>query len=435
MTPWLVRIILAVLALEAGVCVAFLADDWDPLRKKEEIFFETVLSKTRSGQDFVLDKSPPISRVHLVRPLKEGAVQPYFHIPVDEKSTEVLESYPPSPTDWHALLKHMHEVGCKIAAIEQPMSWEGDDLYHWGRLASLDRSLALYETAVLTVDLQRLPKHEAIPEYLRRTAIPLSNVNGELGSLVRVNRVLHAPSATAAQNIRFSFRVQESAEGVAPQFVRWDDYLIPSFPLAVAMAHYKIPPDRVKIELGRHIRLGDGPIIPIDEIGQLQMKLVERPQRAEISAEIAVLKSEIPQTRISGGSTIPRCALFTNAGADNPSPWDSHNHLQKIISSFDVLPRPDGTELHHRLTIAGEIALLGLIAITAAFLASIPKLLRNFSFLILTLLLPALLVALFVGSHKWTPFAPVLATILVGWILATRMARHLPSPKVARTEC
>jgi hypothetical protein len=424
MTPWLVRIILAVLALEAGVCVAFLADDWDPLRKKEEIFFETVLSKTRSGQDFVLDESQPISRVRLVRPLKEGAVQPYFHIPVDEKSTEVLESYPPSPTDWHALLKHMHEVGCKIAAIEQPMSWEGDDLYHWGRLASLDRSLALYETAVLTVDLQRLPKHEAIPEYLRRTAIPLSNVKGELGSLVRVNRVLHAPSATAAQNIRFSFRVQESAEGAAPEFVRWDDYLIPSFPLAVAMAHYKIPPDRVKIELGRHIRLG-----------QLQMKLVERPQRAEISAEIAVLKSEIPQTRNSGGSPIPRCALFTNAGADNPSPWDNHNHLQKIISSFDVLPRPDGIELHHRLTIAGEIALLGLIAIMAAFLASIPKLLRNFSFLILTLLLPALLVALFVDSHKWTPFAPVLATILVGWILATRMARHLPSPKMARSAC
>ena len=39
MTPWLVRLILALLALEAGVCVAFLADDWKPLLQKEDALF------------------------------------------------------------------------------------------------------------------------------------------------------------------------------------------------------------------------------------------------------------------------------------------------------------------------------------------------------------------------------------------------------------
>ena len=426
MNPWIIRIILATLALEVGVCVAFLADDWGPLRKREDVLFETLLRATRSEKEFVLDDSQPVSRVRLVRPLKVGALQPYFHISVSESSTEILESYPPSPLDWHYLLKHMHAVGCEVAAIEHPLSWEGDDLYHLSMLGNLNNSLALYETAVLTVDLKRLPKQRPIPEYLRSSAIPIANVRGELGSLVRVNRVLHAPSATATPNIRFSFRVQESVEGVTPEIVRWGDYLIPSFPLAVAMAQNKIPPDQVKVELGRHIRLGDGPVVPIDDIGQFKMALIDRPRRAEIPAQDAVLQSEVAQTRKSVRSIIPRCALFTDAGADNPSPWNNHNHLQKIVSSFDLLPRPDGIEQHQRLTLAGEIALLGLVAVLAALLTGIPRMLRHFSFILLAIALAALLIVLFIWLQKWTPIAPILATIAVGWILSTRMARYLP---------
>ena len=55
MKPWLVRLVLAVLALEAGVCVAFLADDWKPLREQENVFLERLLTTSRADDDFVID--------------------------------------------------------------------------------------------------------------------------------------------------------------------------------------------------------------------------------------------------------------------------------------------------------------------------------------------------------------------------------------------
>lgn len=431
MKSWLVRLILAVLALEAGVCVAFLADDWGPLREKEEMIFTHLLTSSREGEDFVLDDSQPISRVRLVRPLVQGNIQSYFHIKVDEQSAEELD-YPLEPENWWGLLNHIHEVGCEVAAIEEPLSWEGEDVHHLGRLGTLDTALSQFETAVLTVDLKRLPKGDPLPDYLRRSTIPLANVRGELADLVKVNHVLLPPSATPADNIRFSFRVQESAEKYKPEIVRWGDHLIPSFPLAVAMAQAKVSPHEVKIELGRHIRLGDGPIIPIDEIGALRMDLIANPRRAEILAQDAVLSRQVPQTRKAIGSeNIPRCALFTYGGSENPSPWNSNGHLQKIISSFDVLPRPGGVETLQRLNVPGELALLALVAFIAALLASLPGVWRHLTFLVFTVLLVALILALFVTSQKWTPVAPVLATIVVGWVLATRMKRYLPARKPA----
>ena len=90
MKPWLVRLVLAVLALEAGICVAFLADDWKPLREQENVFFERLLTSSRAGDDFVIEDAQPVSRVRLVRPLVEGQAQPYLHIKIDEQAGEEL---------------------------------------------------------------------------------------------------------------------------------------------------------------------------------------------------------------------------------------------------------------------------------------------------------------------------------------------------------
>ena len=428
MKPWLVRLVLAVLALEAGVCVAFLADDWKPLREQENVFLERLLTRSRAGDDFVIDDSQPVSRVRLIRPLVDGQAQPYLHVKIDEQAGEEL-NYPLEPEDWWGLLNHMHEVGCRVAAIEEPLSWEGEGLAHLGRLGSLNNALSQFETVVLTVDLHRPKIGQPIPPYLKRSAIPLRNVKGEVGRLVRVNRIVLPPSASPAPNLRFSFRLQESMEGARPEFVRWGDYLIPSFPLAVAMAQANVPPDRVRIELGRHIRLGDGPIIPINELGELQIELVEETAHIERSATQAYVPSQVNDTReaIAEQSTgVPRTVLFTDASPENPSPWDNNLQLQKMVSSFDILPRPEGMEAHQRLGVIDEVALLGIIAVIAALLLGIPGIFRHLSFFLLLAALPALLIALYLGSQKWTPFAPVVTTALVGWLLAIRMARYLP---------
>ena len=428
MTSWIIRLILAILALEAGVCVAFLADDWKPLREKEDALFERLLSRSREGDEFVIDEVNPTPRVRLVRPLVEGTAQPYLHVKVNEQAAEDLH-YPLEPEDWWGLLNPTHQVGCRVAAIEEPLTWEGEGVAHLGRLATFNTALSQFETVILTVDLHRPPKGQPIPAYLQTSAIPLSNVIGETGRLVRVNRVLLAPSATAAPNIRFAFRLQESIDDARPEILRWDDYLIPSFPLAVAMAQANVSPDQVHIALGHHIRLGDGPIIPINEIGELQIELTEGPAPIERLAIEAYSPSQIENTHEAikeKTNTVPRCVLFTDASRDNPSPWRKSLHLQKIVSSLDALPRPEGVETHERLGVMDEVVLLGIIAVIAALLLGLPGIFRHLSYFALLIALPALLVSLYLGSQKWTPFAPAVATALTGWILAIRMARYLP---------
>ncbi len=440
MSSWIVRLILAILALEAGICVAFLADDWKPLREKEDVIFERLLSRSRDSDEFLIDKVKPTPRVRLVRPLVGGSSPPYLHVKVDEQAAEDLH-YPLEPEDWWGLLNHTHEVGCRVAAIEEPLTWEGEGVAHLGRLATLTTALSKFDTVILTVDLHRPPRGEAIPDYLQASAIPLSNVTGETGRLVRVNRVRLPPSATAAPNVRFAFRLQESVEAARPEILRWDDYLIPSFPLAVAMAQANVSPSQVHITLGDHIRLGDGPIIPINEIGELEIELNDAPVHIERLAIEAYSPSQVENTHEAiraGASTIPRCVLFTDASPDNPSPWGKSLHLQKIGSSLDALPRPEGVETHERLGVVDEVVLLSIIAVIAALILGLPGIFRHLSYLVLLIALPSLLVTFYLGSQKWTPFAPAVATALTGWILAIRMARYLPprrrrSPEPAGT--
>jgi hypothetical protein len=83
-------------------------------------------------------------------------------------------------------------------------------------------------------------------------------------------------------------------------------------------------------------------------------------------------------------------------------------------------------ETHQRLGVMEEVALLGIIAVIAALLLGLPGFFRHLSYFALLVALPVLLVALYLDSQKWTPFAPAVATVLTGWILATRMAGYLP---------
>ena len=57
MTPWIVRLVLAFLALEAGICVALLSEDWKPLREREDLLFQRLLTKSRKGETLVFDLS------------------------------------------------------------------------------------------------------------------------------------------------------------------------------------------------------------------------------------------------------------------------------------------------------------------------------------------------------------------------------------------
>jgi len=431
MTSWLTRLILFVLALEAGICVAFLAEGWEPLREKEDAIFARLLADSREGEEFLIDNPQPSLRNRLVRPLVPGTARTYLQVTVDERAAEDLH-YPLEPEDWWGLFNHAHQVGSRIAAIEEPLSWKGEGVAHLGRLASLNTALSQFETVVLTVDLDRMQRSQPIPTYLQAYAIPLSNVTGETNSLIDVNRVLFPPSVTPAPNVRFAFRPRKDTGTDKLAILRWGNHIIPSFPLAVTMAQSNVAPHEVHITLGQNIRVGDGPIIPIDEFGALEVETVKHPNAIERLAIEAYSPIQVESTRAAISEktdTIPACVLFADPGSQASPALQKKNTALQMIASLDRLPRPDGVESHQRLALPNEVALLGVIAVIAALLLGLPGPLRHLSYLGLLIAVPALLANLYLQSQQWTPFAPALATALAGWILAIRMARYLPPRK------
>ena len=431
MTSWLTRLILFVLALEAGICVAFLAEGWEPLREKEDAIFARLLASSREGEEFVIDNPQPSLRKRLVRPMVPGTARTYLQVTVDERAAEDLH-YPLEPEDWWGLFNHAHQVGSRIAAIEEPLSWKGEGVAHLGRLASLNTALSQFETVVLTVDLDRLQRSQPIPTYLQACAIPLSNVTGETNSLIDVNHVLFPPSVTPAPNVRFAFRPREGTGTDNLAILRWGDHIIPSFPLAVTMAQSNVSAHEVHINLGQNIRVGSGPMIPIDEFGALQIEPVNPPIAIERLAVEAYSPSQVASTRAAISEktdTVPACVLFADPGSQASSALQKKNTTLQTIATLDRLPRPEGLETHQRLTLLKEIALLGMIAVVAALLLGLPAALRHLSYAGLLVAVPALLANLYLNSQQWSPFAPGLATALTGWILAIRMARYLPPRK------
>ena len=103
--------------------------------------------------------------------------------------------------------------------------------------------------------------------------------------------------------------------------------------------------------------------------------------------------------------------------------------MLQTIATIDTLPSPTRVEQHQRMRLRDEILLLSAIAVIAALLIGLPAFLRHFSYLLLLIAFPALLIEIHKGTERWTPFAPAVATALTGWILATRMTRYLPSRK------
>ena len=266
-SPWIIRSILALLALEVGVCTAFLADYWPPLRTRENALAHVFLAATRDNREFVLDPSLSSQRVRLVRPLEAGTPKSYLQVDITDDPERVFEENPPSATDWAVILNNARKVGLSTAAIDHPLTWEDAGEIP---LLALDHELSTFDHSVLCVDLRRDAdtRAEALPSYLARHAVPLANLTGPPGNLPRVNRTVLPSSADGDANTIFAFRLLENeirpddAQLPAPPpraFARWDDALIPSFPVALAMAQHEVAPKDVHIELGHQIRLGAPP--------------------------------------------------------------------------------------------------------------------------------------------------------------------------------
>lgn len=428
-SPWIARILLTLLGVQAGVCVAFLADIWTPLQQAEEATFRNILD-TNGNLGHILDPSAPVDRKRVTRPLITGASANYLRIDITEDKERPWESFPQGPNEWAVLLNEARGDPPGVVAIDHPLTWEGEPGV---MLMNLDDKLAKYDRTVLCVDLRRSPVGEPLPAYLRPSAIPLDRLSNKSSALPRVNQVVFPPSTTSAPNILFGFRIlenEETADELPPAFARWDDVLIPSFPIALAMAQHNVSPEEVQITLGSHVRLGNGPIIPLDEFGRILLPhdaqghlLLAPPSQRTMSYATAedVIDGEIDLNFLSVHS--PDTTLFTKASGTAAAPWGDPTALMNIATVIDSFPRPGPAKDHPRFPLWLETALFLLIAGIGAACLHFRPLARHLLFPLLTLTILAVLMVLLQKQGTWSPFTPILACGLTTWALSTYLSR------------
>ena len=69
-SPWIARILLTVIGVQVGICTAFLAEEWRPLKEREETAFRRIVD-ARSPGGHILDASHPTDRSRVMRYLEQ----------------------------------------------------------------------------------------------------------------------------------------------------------------------------------------------------------------------------------------------------------------------------------------------------------------------------------------------------------------------------
>ena len=413
--PWIARILLAALTLEMGLMCSLYTGDFPFLHRVEEGVFRFLLSRAREvkSEEVILEINSEGDQWSL-RGLKAEEVGSPWAVVEVPFTSELFDGSEPSPSEYAILLAKLHQAGARQLAFTQSLTWkEAPEL----ELLALDSALRPFSNILLPVDVTEVPRPENLPGWLKHSLIPMERLQGDASRLPLVNQIVISPSVSGRAGLVFALPdfggrdLQFRAPERLPLFARWEDQILPSWPLALAMRLEGVSSDELEIEPGRHLRLGkDGPVIPLDDFG-----------RAKVPAELPRFEEELISAKTLfpiGEAKLP--VLLEGAVVlDSTSP-QAKMRGQRLLSEAQALrqfPRPGREEVFRRLSLKWEIFLyleIALVAIFALHLRPMPQLIA------LAVLCVALLVFILGLLHwrsLWTPVLPLVAASTMSWCL------------------
>ena len=270
----------------------------------------------------------------------------------------IFQSSPPSPVDMSLILRNLHRLGAGKAALATILAWPEPDMIS---ITALEISMQPFERILTTAPLTRGAVPESIPPAFRRASLPFPKDHPAATTLPAVNRSAVPDAILGGENALAGFCWLETEPENLPQplLARWQDRVVLSFPVLVALERLNLPVEGVRWLPGRALLLSEhGPVIPLDEHGRLP----------------------IPPPGIDPPSFIPVAELIDGEEgllpADTPSPWlvvDQQSAADPSLRRFgeqlpswlDAIQREAGLAPARRFVRPGaalEIFLLTLLA-------------------------------------------------------------------------
>ena len=197
---------------------------------------------------------------------------------LDDSEESVIQDWPPSPLDYAVILNNLKQYEPELIAIEPSLEFLGqtEGLIETLRTACLafnQESLLL--SAVCQMDRSIDPTIEKGENFFDIS----DSVNGDTTNIPEFTRINSLPNQRfAAMGFPIAFTRIDLAdnnndEGIYkfPLIARIGDKIVPSFVLKAIMLDFNIKADRVIINIGDNIKLGNRKIIPIDNGGHVQI--------------------------------------------------------------------------------------------------------------------------------------------------------------------
>ena len=270
----------------------------------------------------------------------------------------IFQSSPPGPVDMSLILRNLHRLGADTAALATILAWPEPDMIS---LTALEISMQPFERILTTAPLSRGAVPAPLPPAFRRASLPFPKDNPAAATLPAINRSAIPDAILGGENALAGFCWLETEPEDLPQplLARWQDRVVLSFPVLVALERFKLPVEGVRWLPGRALLLSEhGPVVPLDEHGRLP----------------------IPPPGIDPPSFIPVAELIDGEDgllpADTPSPWllvDQQSAADPALRRFgeqlpawlDAIQREAGLAPARRFARPGpilEISLLTLLA-------------------------------------------------------------------------
>jgi len=428
------HLLLFALALAAGVGMLAWGDRFAALRQIEAAFSRIIVAAALAPP-YLLESGAGPNEAWVARrlaPPPPSGNTPQF-LGVGDDPQRVFESTPPSAGDYAVILSQLQRQRHSKVAISLPMAWDHADPI---ALAALDDQLAAFPLALCASPLGRGISPQPIPAAFARASVATKLVIGNPRLLPVVNRTAHASVMLGNRGTLAGFTLLENEDppdfarheagepiGVA-LLARWNDRVVLSFPLLVAMAHAQVGPAELVIHLGEFIRLGQhGAVIPIDSFGRFQLSPESRGASAEVAVPAEALIEALVSEEDASLSLAPRhppIILLDERNSVQGTEADFAKGLRGLINALESSPQPGGPVAFMRPPGWMQAALLLPLAGLSAMFLRLRRLSRVAAILVTAALTIILLLVLGQQMHLTPSVLPAMMVLAVAMMPPTR---------------
>lgn len=336
-----------------------------------------------------------------------------------------FQSSPMGPIDFAVVLKNIHRLGAEKVTTTAVLAWETPDAVEY---VALEKSLAAFDSLVMTAPLSRGAVATPLPQEFRRASLPFAAVRGDGSVLPVVNRVPLPGVVLGGEKAMAGFSVLESEtqSRFLPLMARWEDRLVFSSALLAVLQRLELPLSGMEIRPGEYLRLGPGaPVVPIDRFGRLSVPLRPLPGYAKIPVE------EV----IDGGADLfPKEAIAPVILLDDRSAAEpATQSLSKSLSAAVAVMSSEGglapSHRYPRLPQEWETGILAAAVLVLTLLGGAGDSKRHVGAIALAGGFLAAQWIAFGLASVWLPGIPVLAAIVPAVVVARLIGRKkVPAP-------